>query len=49
MGRVEVYLDVVSPYSYLVFGRAREICEERGAELVLWPILLGAVHKAVGL
>ncbi|CAN5320787.1 2-hydroxychromene-2-carboxylate isomerase [soil metagenome] len=49
MGRVEFYLDVVSPYSYLAFGRVREICEERGAELVLRPMLLGAVHKAVGL
>lgn len=49
MGWVEFYLDVVSPYSYLAFGRAREICEERGAEMVLRPMLLGAVHKAVGL
>ncbi len=49
MGRVEFYLDVVSPYSYLAFGRAREICEEHKAELVLRPMLLGAVHKAVGL
>jgi 2-hydroxychromene-2-carboxylate isomerase len=47
--QVEFYFDVVSPYSYLAFGRVREICEEHGAELVLRPMLLGAVHKAVGL
>jgi 2-hydroxychromene-2-carboxylate isomerase len=47
--RVEFYYDLVSPYSYLAYGRARRICEERGTELVLRPMLLGAVHKAVGL
>lgn len=49
MERVEFYLDVVSPYSYLAFGRTQKMCEELGAELVLRPMLLGAVHKAVGL
>ena len=49
MERVEFYYDLVSPYSYLAHARLRRICEERGAELVLRPMLLGAVHKAVGL
>ena len=49
MSRVEFYFDVVSPYSYLAYGRVERICEEHGAELVLRPMLLGAVHKAVGL
>ena len=49
MGRVEFYYDLVSPYSYLAHAGIRRICEERGAELVLRPMLLGAVHKAVGL
>jgi 2-hydroxychromene-2-carboxylate isomerase len=49
VGQVEFYFDLVSPYSYLAFGRVRDICEEHGAELVLRPMLLGAVHKAVGL
>lgn len=47
--RVEFYYDLVSPYSYLAHRRLRGICEEHGAELVLRPMLLGAVHKAVGL
>ena len=49
MKRVEFYFDLVSPYSYLAYGRVNQICEEHGAELVLRPMLLGAVHKAVGL
>ena len=49
MKRVEFYFDLVSPYSYLAYRRAGRICEEYGAELVLRPMLLGAVHKAVGL
>jgi 2-hydroxychromene-2-carboxylate isomerase len=49
MKRVEFYFDLVSPYSYLAHGRVERICEEHGAELVLRPMLLGGVHKAVGL
>jgi 2-hydroxychromene-2-carboxylate isomerase len=49
MKRAEFYYDLVSPYSYLAYGRIGQICEENGAELVLRPMLLGAVHKAVGL
>ena len=49
MKRVEFFYDVVSPYSYLAWGRLSGICEERGAELVLRPMLLGAVHKAAGI
>ena len=49
MKRVEFYYDLVSPYSYLAYGRVGRICEQNGAELILRPMLLGAVHKAVGL
>lgn len=49
MRRVKFYFDLVSPYSYLAYGRVRRICEEYRAELVLKPMLLGGVHKAVGL
>ena len=49
MKSVEFYYDLVSPYSYLSYGRVGSICEESGAELILRPMLLGAVHKAVGL
>ena len=48
MERVEFYYDLVSPYSYLARGRLEEICRENGAELVLKPVLLGALHKATG-
>jgi 2-hydroxychromene-2-carboxylate isomerase len=47
--RVEFYYDLVSPYSYLASARLRRICVEHGVELALRPMLLGAVHKAVGL
>jgi 2-hydroxychromene-2-carboxylate isomerase len=46
--RVEFYYDLVSPYSYLAYGQIGRICEENGAELVLRPMLLGAVHKEAG-
>ena len=49
MKRVEFYYDLVSPYSYLAYRRVGRICDKNGAELVLRPMLLGAVHKAVGL
>jgi 2-hydroxychromene-2-carboxylate isomerase len=49
MKTVEFYYDLVSPYSYLARGEVSRICEEHGAELVLRPMLLGAVHNAVGL
>jgi len=48
MERVEFFYDLVSPYSYLVHGQIERVCEEHGAELVLRPMLLGAVHKASG-
>ena len=47
--RVEFFFDLVSPYSYLAHHRIWRICEEHGTELVLRPMLLGGVHKAVGL
>ena len=47
--RVEFYYDLVSPYSYLAHNKLGRIVGERGAELVLRPMLLGAVHDAVGL
>ena len=46
---MEFYYDLVSPYSYLAYGQVNRICDEHGAELVLRPMLLGAIHKAVGL
>lgn len=49
MERVEFYFDLVSPYSYLAHTQVGRICREAGAELVLRPMLLGAVHKEIGL
>jgi 2-hydroxychromene-2-carboxylate isomerase len=46
MKRVEFYYDLVSPYSYLAHGQIERLCDENEAELVLRPMLLGAVHKA---
>ena len=49
MKSVEFYYDLVSPYSYLAHREVSRICRENGAELSLKPMLLGAVHNAVGL
>ena len=49
MRTVEFYYDLVSPYSYLAHREVSRICGENGAELSLKPMLLGAVHNAVGL
>jgi 2-hydroxychromene-2-carboxylate isomerase len=49
MKTVEFYYDLVSPYSYLAHREVSRICEEHGSELELKPMLLGAVHNAVGL
>ena len=49
MKTVEFYYDLVSPYSYLAHREVSRICGEHGAELSLRPMLLGAVHNAVGL
>ena len=49
METVEFYYDLVSPYSYLAYREVSRICDEHGAGLSLRPMLLGAVHNAVGL
>ena len=48
MRRVEFYYDLVSPYSYLAYTQLGRVCEEHEAELAFRPMLLGAVHQAVG-
>jgi 2-hydroxychromene-2-carboxylate isomerase len=35
MKRVEFYFDLVSPYSYLAYGRVGRICEENGKRSIL--------------
>ncbi|MGF1471433.1 MAG: 2-hydroxychromene-2-carboxylate isomerase [Rubrobacteraceae bacterium] len=49
MRRVEFYYDLVSPYSFLAHTQLGRVCEVYGAELVLRPMLLGAVHRAAGI
>jgi 2-hydroxychromene-2-carboxylate isomerase len=46
---VEFYYDLVSPYSYLAHREVSRICDAHGVGLSLRPMLLGAVHNAVGL
>ncbi len=48
MKRIEFYFDLISPYSYLAYTQMGRICGAHGAELVLRPMLLGAVHKSSG-
>ena len=49
MKRIEFYYDLVSPYSYLAYGETGRVAEKAGAEVVLRPVLLGALHKAAGI
>lgn len=48
-GRVEFLYDLVSPFSYLAYGRLGGICARHDAELALHPVLLGALHDAAGI
>lgn len=45
---VELWYDFGSPASYLAWRRLRDLCERRGASLILQPMLLGGVFKATG-
>ncbi len=45
---LELYWDFSSPFSYLGSTQAEALAERTGAELVLRPMLLGAVFKAIG-
>lgn len=47
-GRIEVFHDVASPFSYLAVTQIRRIAAEVGAELVLTPVLVGALFRAIG-
>ena len=49
MKQMEFFYDLVSPYSYLAYGEAWRVAERAGAEVVLRPVLLGALHKAAGI
>ena len=49
MQQLEFYYDLVSPYSYLAYTQLEQLCEKNEAELLLRPVLLGAVHKAAGI
>lgn len=45
---LELYWDFSSPFAYLGCTQAEALAERTGAELVLRPMLLGAVFKAIG-
>lgn len=46
--QVEFILDVGSPTTYLAWTQLPGICQQTGAELILQPVLLGAIFKATG-
>lgn len=48
MKRMEYFFDLVSPYSYMAHARVGRMCEEAGAELILRPMLLGAILNETG-
>jgi len=47
-GRLELFHDVASPFSYLGVTQARRVADAAGAELILTPILLGGLFKSIG-
>jgi len=48
MKQVEFYFDLVSPYSYVAHAEIGHLCDAAEAELVLKPMLLGAVLNETG-
>jgi 2-hydroxychromene-2-carboxylate isomerase len=46
--RITLFHDFASPYAYLGVSQAARIAEKHGAELVLAPILLGALFRQIG-
>lgn len=46
-GRVELFYDYSSPWTYLAFTRIEELCRRRDAELVWRPILVGGIFNTV--
>jgi 2-hydroxychromene-2-carboxylate isomerase len=47
LGRVELFYDYSSPWTYLAFTRIEELCRRCGAELVWRPILVGGIFNTV--
>src|SRR5258708_25170442 len=45
---VEFFFDFASATSYLAYTQLPKIAAARNAEIIWWPILLGAVFKATG-
>ena len=45
--KVTVYHDLASPFSYLGVSQAKKLISDRGAELILKPVLLGGIFKAL--
>jgi 2-hydroxychromene-2-carboxylate isomerase len=41
--RVELFVDFISPYSYLAWPRVRALCARRGVGLALHPVLFAAL------
>ena len=46
--RVELIFDFVSPNAYLVWWPLRELINRTGAELDVFPVFLGGMHKLTG-
>jgi 2-hydroxychromene-2-carboxylate isomerase len=40
---VELFFDYLSPYAYLAWPRVRRLCQDRGAELVIRPVLFAGL------
>lgn len=46
--RVELIFDFVSPNAYLIWWPLRELAQRTGAELEVFPVFLGGMHKLTG-
>lgn len=46
--RIELVFDFVSPNAYLIWWPLRELVKQSGAELDVFPVFLGGMHKLTG-
>ncbi|MAY19653.1 MAG: disulfide bond formation protein DsbA, partial [Erythrobacteraceae bacterium] len=46
--RAELIFDIVSPNAYFIWWPLREVVRRTGAELDVFPVFLGGMHKLTG-
>ncbi|MFM2245226.1 MAG: hypothetical protein RL071_1300 [Pseudomonadota bacterium] len=46
--RLTVVFDLASPFAHVGLSVAQRVAEKHGVELILWPVLLGALFRSIG-